>query len=268
MDAIDLFHDMPRVRVHAVYLGERIDIRPLSAGERLATTPLLIRAGRTGCAALFRYGVTVMFGLDPIEEASFLSHLAPLVRDPQPGSIHEETTLRITGEPSDSVVDDVIGLSQLTAQRLQVVASVLARSVALEYYEVAMTSSFERIEPLADSLKRHGQVRSGARALLRDIGDALLTEHRMVSRVEVHENPDLLWQHPQLEPLYHRLEQEYELKERRAALERKVELISRTVETVLDLLNHRRSLRVEWYIVILIVVEIFLTLYEMFLRPL
>jgi uncharacterized Rmd1/YagE family protein len=44
-------------------------------------------------------------------------------------------------------------------------------------------------------------------------------------------------------------------------------LLSRTIETVLDLLNQRRSLRVEWYIVILIVIEIGLTLYEMFIAP-
>ena len=36
--------------------------------------------------------------------------------------------------------------------------------------------------------------------------------------------------------------------------------------TLLDLLQNRRSLRVEWYIVILIVVEIVLTLYELFVR--
>ena len=67
-----------------------------------------------------------------------------------------------------------------------------------------------------------------------------------------------------LESLYARLATEYELRERQAAIERKLQLTSRTVETVLDLLHHRRSLRVEWYIVILIVIEILLTLYEMF----
>jgi uncharacterized Rmd1/YagE family protein len=50
------------------------------------------------------------------------------------------------------------------------------------------------------------------------------------------------------------------------ALERKLDLISRTAETLLELMQHKRSLRVEWYIVILIVIEILLTLYEIFAR--
>ncbi len=82
----------------------------------------------------------------------------------------------------------------------------------------------------------------------------------------VSDKPELLWDHPTLEGLYLRLEDEFELQERNAALEQKLGLISRTAQTLLDTLNTRHSLRVEWYIVILIVVEIGLTLYELFVR--
>ena len=92
-----------------------------------------------------------------------------------------------------------------------------------------------------------------------------MVQHKMVGRVEVTEKPDLLWDRPDLERLYTRLVDEYELPDRHRALDRKLELIARTAETVLDLLQTKRSLRVEWYIVILIVVEILLTLYEMFI---
>jgi uncharacterized Rmd1/YagE family protein len=88
----------------------------------------------------------------------------------------------------------------------------------------------------------------------------------MVGRVEVEEKPDLVWDRPDLDRLYVRLGDEYELRERHRALGRKFELISRTVQTLLQLLQHRSTLRVEWYIVILIVVEILITVYERFLR--
>lgn len=48
---------------------------------------------------------------------------------------------------------------------------------------------------------------------------------------------------------------------RAAILDRKLDLISRTANTVLDLLKERRSSRVEWYIVILIILEIALSVY-------
>jgi uncharacterized Rmd1/YagE family protein len=85
----------------------------------------------------------------------------------------------------------------------------------------------------------------------------------MVGRVEVGEKPDVLWDLPGLNRLFSRLEDEYELAARRLALDRKLGLISRTVETQVDLLQNKRALRVEWYIVVLIVIEIFLTLYQL-----
>ena len=85
----------------------------------------------------------------------------------------------------------------------------------------------------------------------------------MVGRVETGEKPELLWEHPELERLYVRLAEEYELRDR--ALDRKLDVISRTVETLLSLVQTRSSLRVEWYIVLLIVAELLLTTYPLLL---
>lgn len=62
------------------------------------------------------------------------------------------------------------------------------------------------------------------------------------------------------------MESEFEIRERYAALERKLNLISRTVQTAVELLHSKRSLRLEWSIVVLIVIEIeiMLTLYTLY----
>jgi uncharacterized Rmd1/YagE family protein len=75
-----------------------------------------------------------------------------------------------------------------------------------------------------------------------------------------------LWEHPELDRLYVRLADEYELRDRDRALDRKLEIVSNTVETLLGLVQTRSSTRVEWYIVALIVVEVLLSLYPLLLR--
>jgi uncharacterized Rmd1/YagE family protein len=70
----------------------------------------------------------------------------------------------------------------------------------------------------------------------------------------------------ELDRLYERLATEYELRDRDLALARKLDLIARTAETYLDLVNHRQALRVEWYIVILIVAEIVLSLWQILIH--
>lgn len=261
-----LFPAAARIRARALFVGERIDVRAFERAERIAETPLLVRAGSRGCAALFRYGAVVLFELQPLEEVSFLAQLAPLINGAIALPEGEDAELTITAGGDERMdLSGAITLTDTSVERLQLVAEVLAKSVVLGYYERQVAQVFDAIEPLAVGLRQAGRVGSQARELLRQIGDVLMVEHKMVGRVEVAEKPDLLWDHPALERVYARLVDEYELSERHRALEHKLELISRTAETVLDLLQHRRSLRVEWYIVILILVEIMLTLYEMFI---
>lgn len=261
-----LFGDRTDIPVHARLVGERIDIKALEDIHRLAPIPLTIVAGTNGAAVLFRYGVVVLFGLEPMEEASFLGHLAPFVHHPLPQPELEEATIRVRLGQREGVALDAIVIDRISVDRLQLVADILAKSVVLAYYEHEISDTFVHIEPLAVHLQEKGRGWRKSRELLHYIGGALLTQHRTVGRVEIMEKPEILWEHPELERLYQRLSEEYELRERHFALDKKLSLISNTANTLLDLLHTRRSLRVEWYIVILIVVEIILTLYELFFR--
>ena len=239
-----------RARVRALLLGERLDPRGLERESALAATPLTIRAGRRGYAVMFRYGAVVLFNLTPVEEAEFLATLAPLTSGPLAAPETEEADLTVDPGAEEQVDPaGTILVTTLAPERLQVVADVLAKTVVLGYYELKLAAVFERIEPLAAALQRGGRTRSHAKELLREIGDVLLTQHKMVGHVEVLEKPDVLWEHPELERFHARLRDEYELRERERALNRKLELISRTVATLLELIQNRRSLRVEWYIV-------------------
>jgi uncharacterized Rmd1/YagE family protein len=137
----------------------------------------------------------------------------------------------------------------------------------LAEYEARVSKSFDRIEPFAIELQTRGIGGRGMSELLEHIGSALLTELKLVGRVEVREKPELLWEHPELDSLFLRLQAEFELNDRFTALDRKLDLVSRTVGTVLTLLQNRRALRVEWYIVLLIILEFLLSLYALFIRP-
>ena len=246
----------------ALFLGERLDLRSFDAGA-LARTPLVVRVGE-GYGVLSRYGTVVMFGVSETEGAQFLATLRPWISSPFDSPESEDTELRARPGEREGVDDGLVTVTEFSLERLQVVADVLAKSAVLSYCETDVARVFDRIEPLAERLRKKGTSRQEAKALVNYIGGALLTQHRTVGRVAVLEKPELLWEHPELERLYYRLSHEYELGDRQAALDAKLSLIARTAETFLDLLQNKRSLRVEWYIVLLIVLEILLTSYERF----
>ena len=253
--------DMRRGR--AFLLGERLDLRGLEHEQPLAIAPLAIRAGASGCAVLLRYGVVVTFGLDESEEKSLLAALRHLVSEAYDPPETESFQLEVREEADDQV--DPTGrivIKAMTTPRLQIVADILAKHLVLSHYEAGIAVVFDRLEPLAGSLQRTGPSVSQARLLLQQIGGVLLIQHKMVGRVEVTERPEILWDNPELERFYARLETEYELRDRSRGLDRKLDFIFRTAETLLRLVESRRTLRLEWYVVALIILEVLLSLYS------
>jgi required for meiotic nuclear division protein 1 len=255
------------VPVRALLLGERLDTRAFERNEPLGVAPLTVDIPGGGVAVLFRYGAVVVFGAASSVLDNFVASLAPLVTAPLPVPERDDARLLIRPQAEQPV--DLTGnifLREKTATGLQLVADILAKGLVLSHYETRIADIFDGIEPLAATLRERGRAGARSKELLRHIGEVLLMQQKMVGRVETGEKPELLWDHPELERLYVRLAEEYELRDRDRALDRKLDVISRTVETLLGLVQTRSSLRVEWYIVLLIVAELLLTTYPLLLN--
>ncbi|MBW4565432.1 MAG: RMD1 family protein [Mojavia pulchra JT2-VF2] len=261
-----LFNDRDSFRAQALFLGKKINLQTLENYVCLASMPLMVTVGEHGCAVLLGYGAVVLFNLEPVEKVAFLSKLSSQVSESFANPETEEVEVQLNMAESERVKEGKIFLHEFSIERLQIVADILAKSVVLSHYETSLATVFDQIEPFAASLQRENRSRRQSRELLRQLGTTLLVQHKIVGRVEIIDKPELLWESPQLENLYLRLEDEYEIRERHNALERKLELIFRTAQTVLEFMQHSSSQRVEWYVVILIVVEILLSLYDIIFK--
>jgi len=255
------------VPIRALLLGERLDTRALERDKPLGVAPLTVEIPGGGVAVLFRYGAIVLFGVATTATDNFVASLRTSIIGALNAPEQDEARLLLRPE-SDQPVDSAgnIVLREKTTEGLQLVADILAKSLVLSHYEARIADLFDRIEPLAATLREKGRAGATGRELLRHIGDVLLMQQKMVGRVETGEKPELLWEHPELERLYMRLAEEYELRDRDRAVDRKLDIVSRTVETLLGLVQTRSSMRVEWYIVLLIIAELLLTTYPLLLH--
>ncbi len=250
-----------RFEVRAVHVGERIDVKGVD--PRLSPQlPVMIEVAPAGYAVLLRAGAVVLFGVDPIQQERFIADLGARVQGRYQRIETERATVRL-GE-ADGIEPDAILLKDLSIEKLQVIAEILGKSVVLARYELDIADAFNKIEPLAQQMStsrrslpfNHGD-------LVRTIGQALLVEQELVGRAEILEKPDLLWDRPDLDRFYARLEDEYEIKERQAALDVKLGVVSKAAQTMLDLAQAKRSLNVEYYILGLIVFEVALAIFQL-----
>jgi len=252
-----------RVTARALLVGDRLDTAGLERSDVLSVMPLAFPAGAVGIAVLFRYGVVVLIGLTPLEEDEVLRSLQPRIARELSRREEETAIIELSAERDDQIPPGgPIYVKGWSAERLLLISDALAKSVVLAHDEREVASVFDRIEPFARELAEHGRIPAGRRAILQHIGRALLVSQRVSGRVAVAEKPDVLWDRPDLERLYARVQDEYELKERAEALNRKLAVISDTATALTDVIDTERSLRLEFIIVVLIVLEVVIAAFQ------
>ncbi len=255
-----------QVTAHALQIGDRINTAGFE-GQLLSSAPLSLRVGAQGLVVVFRYGVVVFVGLTAEEEAEFLERLQSRTFGKITPYEDEWAKIQVAKEGDEPIpVGGPILVRELSVERLLVVADALAKSVVLAHDERQVANVFDTIEPFARELEREGRTSRNRTDLLKLLGNALLVQHRLSGRVAVSDKPDVLWDRPDLERLYARLEDEYELSERTETLNRKLAVIADTATTLSDIIDTKRSLRLELIVIYLIAFEILVTFYEIYTR--
>jgi len=249
--------------VRALQLGEGLDLKGLEREDAFSVNPLAFTASGNGTAMLFKFGAVVFFNMTPIEEEALVRGLEERIQ----GALAErevESVLIVTGPDEEGLLSKTgaIQVKSTDQNRLLLVGEALAVSVALAYDERRIAAAFDKIEPLAVTLIK-GRLPPGPKsAMLEQIGEALLIQKRLASRVDLDAKPDVLWDHPELERLWAKLVDEYDLPARARAVERKLAVIRETAEMVTDLVATRTSHRLEFLVIVLIAIEIALALMD------
>lgn len=240
-------------------LGVRIDSRAV-----LEDAEVLAAAGNAGLTYVFRYGAVVTFDPDERAIARLEAALLPHVIDPEKGLDVEVAAIEVREGDGDRIgPSGQIRLVDASADRLQLVAIVLARNVVLSRDEVLVSDVFDRVAPLVAELREKGRASPSIRRVMRLVGEVLAARHRVMGTVQVEERPEVLWDNPGLDRLYARLEAEFELDDRAEVLERKFVALGDFAEALLDIVQGKRAFRLELGIIALIAFEIVLSLVSM-----
>ena len=252
-----------RLAVRVLHVGESIDIKGLEREDAFSKTPLGFKTNSGGIAVLFKTGTVAFWDMTPIEEEDLLRGLGERVKAPLETREIESATVDIKPTEDDGVsTSGIIQVKAAEPARLLLIAEALAMSVALAYDERRVASAFERVEPIANNLIKR-QLPGGVQpALYEEIGEALLVQHRLASRADLDDKPDVLWDRPELERFWAKLVDEYDLPARARAVGRKLDVIRDSADTITELIATRTSHRLEWYVIALISIEIALGLLD------
>jgi uncharacterized Rmd1/YagE family protein len=259
-----------RLSARALRLGRRLRLAGLEAAnfhqsEVITSSPLVLRLGGGGLAALLPYGTVVLIGVSLGEEEVFLQELGDRIESRLDAPVIVASEIEIGTR--DGIAGDIITVRNLSPPRLVAVADALAKNVALAFEEEEVRKLIEVLEPFASDLASTGRLPWQRKRMLRTVGHALLTHHRLLERVEVEERPELLSDDGEVGHLHERLAEAYHFRKRAKALSRKLDAIEVMMAALTELIDAQRGIRLETMIVLLIMLEISVYLYDLFLRP-
>ena len=206
----------------------------------------------------FPYGTTVFWGLDAKTCLSYLEQIKEFEQQPIEETEMDEFTFIIGDAPK--IVDDEIILPNLDVLNRLAISHGIAQSVKLGTFENAIRKIFNNTKQIPEDLAKFGSISLSRREIRRKMGELFIERSSINLHVDVLDTPEFFWEHSELEPLYAMTANYLDLETRVEVLNQRLDVIHELFEMLGNELNHQHSSRLEWTIIILIIVEVVLTL--------
>jgi len=267
---------MPRIRtlspegeahefaLQADYFNGHIDLKAFCAANPhypvLSTSPMVLEPQKGSYVYLSRFGGVVFWNCPEALIRQLHEELKAL---PNLEGVEEQTRdfLRVkVGAAEDSVGFSEVHLREFTLEKLGIVSLALAQSVALDHFEGAVSRVMARVQPVVEVLAREGRMTLPHREVLRFVGFAMEVRATVMNNLTLFDDPPETWESEALAHLDSALFDQFDLEERLGAIREKLAYLQDAGTTFRGLLDTRKDQRLEWIIILLILVEILMSL--------
>ncbi|KAH8304541.1 hypothetical protein KR059_011815 [Drosophila kikkawai] len=135
-------------------------------------------------------------------------------------------------------------------------SNAMAQSIKLGIWEATLTRYIDSIEHLTEDLKRGRRLRISRATMLRKTGELFALRHVINLSSDLLDTPDFYWDREELETLYLQVCSYFSTTRRTKVMNEKINHCVELAELVSHNLNDAHHIRLEWMIIILIMVEV------------
>ena len=211
---------------------------------------------------VFDYGVVVFANYDAVAKTEFLQFIKNYAITLVKIDLTEEYRI-ITDERLNRILvkNDYVTVPQIDSSILRIVMLNIGQSVALEHYEVLTDELITSSKYYILELEHHGKMSISKTNLLKYIGKVLNVKNSIVDNLYILDDPNLVWDNEELNLLNRNLKTNFDINPRFKDLDYRLQIVENNLTLFTDVLNVRESNRLEWIIIILILIEIVIALF-------
>lgn len=238
------------VELSRKYTGSQSSIDPKAS--------LSSRVGDDGHVFIFNHGSVVFWNVPADVQQAELEQLLGLEPVPTLKPISDTFAVLEQTGPVQVEFNRLI-IDRLNADRMEVIASTLAQSTSMEYYESLVEEAWKQVDEMLVNMRHGGSKNWLVGPINQRIAEALILRSSVIRVLHLLDKPDLIWEDKIMDEIYGDLRAMFDLPERFQALEYKLQLIQQTLEVLVEALRDRRLYWLELTIVLLIFFEIVMT---------
>jgi uncharacterized Rmd1/YagE family protein len=222
-------------------------------------TDSLHAAYKEGDIFVFRYGCAVLWNISAEKEKIFLDILQKYAHN-SINPVFEEFHYSFAIKPR--FFQDKITLAKTRSHALQMLAVSygLSQTIKLSAFEARIDNTIEMTKNIPEELAHRGKISLARKEISKRIGELFIERTSVNLHSDILDAPVFIWDHPEYESLYTMTINDLELHARTAVLNRRLDIVKELFEMMRDELNNRHSTMLESIIVLLIMIEVFLTL--------
>ncbi len=260
-----------QINVKAFYIARGIDILKVhaSAFGSLPTSfqskslTITIDDSKLQYITVFKYGSVVLFNIPNEEHKDYLANIQKTADSISvPSNLQHTEEYDIIIDPTYSAKSIVKSYDQLIVKNLdynhvQIVGSVMAQTVALDYYAVLVDQMVETFMEMNLKVGESGDLKAFQnKKLVKLIASNNTVIMSVISKMGIFEGSDAAWDDPDAWETWDGLRRDFELDDRFKDLSLKLEVVKENTKFFLDILHNEKSKKLEWIIIILISAEI------------
>lgn len=210
---------------------------------------------QAGDAFFFSFGVAVFWGIPKITAMQFLqTEMLPFELQHIEDQESDEFTF-IYGESAKIIEDEIILPNDEMLTKLALSYGI-AQSVKMGTFETKLQKIFNTSRQIPENLAKQGRISLSRSEIRRKMGELFIERTSINLHMDVLDTPEFFWEYPELESLYKLMASYLDLRPRLEVLNQRLDVIHGLFEMLGSELNHSHSSRLEWIIIILIIIEV------------
>ena len=204
---------------------------------------------------VFPYGMISFFNFNSEEIQDFLTKILPYSKGYFKAKLVEKSTVIIEKNILKVNFDNII-LPVIEPELIRLVMLYTSQSVALSRYSEITEKLLIETNKRTKHLEKKGRLNISGKSLKRFIGRVMNIKNKMLENLYIFDVPDIVWEREDLNNLDKELKQNFDLKNRYRRIHERIQIIKENLDLFKDILEHSESSKLEWIIIILILVEV------------